>query len=453
MIDKKTLLLVYPANQLRAGFLINRDTKFQPLALGILAALTPPDWKIKLIDENFRTFNYYKADLVAITGFTATITRAYQIADIYKEKNIPVVMGGIHVSMCPDEALQHAHTIVTGEAETIWPQLIEDFLKGQLKHRYEGALEQTIRSPKPRRDLFHPAYIFASIQTSRGCPMDCSFCSVTAFNGRHYRFRPIEDVLDELEETPQPYVFFLDDNIIGYNSEARERAKKLFQGIIDRGIKKLWISQASINFADDDEVLELAAKSGCKMIFLGIETEGLEQLQEAGKKLNIKRGVSSFNDTFRKIQKHGISVIAGFIFGWDTDDEKSIMNRVRYIRACEADAIQTSILTPLPGTRMWTKFETDNRLRLKNFPEDWQHYDYSDMTFYANKLTPEEFYPIMIRAFKRIYSFPIMIKRFIRTLIRTKSMLVAIWSFRSNYNYRRMTFSSMKIKDYKRHKY
>ena len=453
MNKKKTLLLVYPANHLRAGFLINRDTRFQPLALGILAALTPSDWKIKLIDENFRTFKFYEADLVAITGFTATITRAYQIADLYKAKGIPVVMGGIHVSMCPEEALQHAHTIVTGEAETIWPTIIDDYLNGQLKNRYNGTLEQIINSPKPRRDLFHPAYIFASIQTSRGCPMDCSFCSVTAFNGRHYRFRPIEDVLDELEETPQPYVFFLDDNIIGYNMEARERAKKLFQGIIDRGIKKLWISQASINFADDEEVLELAAKSGCKMIFLGIETEGLEQLQEAGKKLNIKRGVSSFNDTFRKIQRHGISVIAGFIFGWDSDDESAIMNRVKYIRHCEADAIQTSILTPLPGTRMWSKFESENRLRLNNFPEDWQHYDYSDMTFYANKLDYQEFYPVMIRAFKKIYSIPVMIRRFVRTLIRTRSLLVAIWSFRSNYNYRRMTFSSMKIKNYQQRKY
>ncbi|HAQ65851.1 MAG TPA: B12-binding domain-containing radical SAM protein [Bacteroidales bacterium] len=439
-----TLLLVYPANQLRQGFLVNRDTRYQPLALGILAALTPSNWKIKLIDENFRRWRYYDADLVALTSFTSSVTRAYQIAGEYRKKGIPTVIGGIHASMMPDEAAQYVDVVVTGEAEGVWPKLITDFENGTLQKRYDSILSPIIHSPKPRRDLFHPGYIFASIQTTRGCPMDCSFCSVTAFNGRHYRFRPIDEVLDEFEEIPQQYVFILDDNIVGYNTEARERAKELFRGIIKRGIKKTWISQASINFADDEEVLQLAAASGCRMIFLGIETEGIEQLQEAGKKLNLKRGADSYNDTFKAIRRHGIAVIAGFIFGFDHDDEEAIKRRVKYIRNCQADSIQTTLLTPLPGTRLFNKFREEGRLRMDNFPEDWQRYDYADMTFNPTQMDGDAFMYVMEKAFTRIYSPLHIIRRFFRTLTGTRNLMTAFWSYRSNHNYRNMAACSFK---------
>lgn len=440
-----TLLLVYPANQLRQGFLVNRDTRYQPLALGILAALTPPHWKIKLIDENFRTWRYYDADLVALTAFTSTVTRAYQIAAEYRKKGVPTVIGGIHASMMPDEAAQYVDVVVTGEAEGVWPQVIADFEQGNLKPRYDGALSPIINSPKPRRDLFHPGYIFASIQTTRGCPMDCSFCSVTAFNGRHYRFRPIDQVLDELEEIPQQYVFILDDNIVGYNTQARERAKELFEGIIRRGIKKTWISQASINFADDEEVLQLAARAGCRMIFLGIETEGIEQLQEAGKKLNLKRGADSYNQIFKTIRKHGIAVIAGFIFGFDHDNLAAIRHRVSYIRRCKADSIQTTLLTPLPGTRLYNKFKEENRLVMTHYPDDWQRYDYADMTFAPVQMTTAEFMTLMDKEWFRIYSKWHIVLRFFRTWWGTRSLITAIWSFRSNHNYRNMAFTSRQI--------
>lgn len=446
MSDRKpyTLLLVYPANQLRKGFLVNRDTRYQPLALGILAALTPPHWKIKLIDENFRKWKYYDADLVALTAFTSTVTRAYEIAAEYRKKGVPTVIGGIHASMMPDEAARFVDVVVTGEAEGVWPQLLADFEDGKMKSRYDGILSSVIHSPKPRRDLFHPGYIFASIQTTRGCPMDCSFCSVTAFNGRHYRFRPIEEVLDELEEIPQQYVFILDDNIVGYNSLARERAKELFKGIIRRGIKKTWISQASINFADDEEVLRLAAESGCRMIFLGIETEGIEQLQEAGKKLNLKRGADTYNETFKTIRKYGIAVIAGFIFGFDHDDPEAIRRRVKYIRNCKADSIQTTLLTPLPGTRLYNKYRDEKRLAMTDYPDDWQRYDYADMTFVPSQMTTNEFMSIMNREWNRIYSQWHIVLRFFRTWIGTRSFITAFWSYRSNHNYRNMAFTSRK---------
>ena len=196
-----------------------------------------------------------------------------RLAKIYREKGIPTVIGGIHASMCPEEAGRFVDCVVTGEAESVWPKVIEDYSNGLLQKRYTGALTDLIKSPKPRRELFHPGYIFASIQTTRGCPMNCDFCSVTAFNGSHYRYRPIDEVIDEMEEIPQRNIFILDDNIVGNTTKAQARAIELFKAMIAGGIKKNWIGQASLNVADNEEVLKYAAESGCRMLFIGIESE------------------------------------------------------------------------------------------------------------------------------------------------------------------------------------
>ena len=192
------------------------SSRFQPLGLGILAALTPKGWDVKISDENFDEFSYEQADLVGITAYTPTANRAYEIAQKYKQKGIPVILGGIHASTCHEEAARKSDCIVIGEAESVWKQVISDFEAGQLKKIYHGQRLDLDKIPRPRRDLFHPKYPFASVQTSRGCPMDCDFCSVSVFNGKTYRQRPVEDVLDELEEIPQSNIIFVDDNIIGH---------------------------------------------------------------------------------------------------------------------------------------------------------------------------------------------------------------------------------------------
>lgn len=436
--DRPTLLLVYPANPLRKGFLSNRDTKYQPLSLGIIAALTPPHWKVKLIDENFRSFKYYPADLVGITAFSSTVTRAYEIARIYREKGIHTVIGGIHASMMPDEALQCVDTVVIGEAESVWPKVISDFEAGCIQRIYKGELLEMINSPKPRRDLFHPGYVFASIQTTRGCPFDCSFCSVSAFNGRKYRMRPIEEVLDELEEIPQNNVFFLDDNIVGITKEHQERAIELFRRIIERRIKKNWISQASINLADNPEVLKWAARSGCRMIFIGVESEAEDGLRESNKRINLKYGVSSYEKVFQKVHQHGIAVIAGFMFGWDSDTAEKMQQRVEYIRHSQADSIQTSIVTPLPGTRLYHKLMAENRIILKNYPDDWQRYDYLEIVHSLPMMAKQEFETEMQRVYRRIYEPTFLRQKFFRSIWRLKSIITAYWSYMSNWNYRNM---------------
>ena len=432
-MNRKTLLLINPANQLRPGFHINVATRNQPLSLGIIAALTPADWKIKLIDENFRPFRYYEADLVGLTAFTSSAPRAYEIAAEYRTRGIPTVMGGIHASMMPEEALQYADSVVIGEAEPVWQMLIADFENRQLKRRYHGKPADAFFQPLPRRDLFHPSYVAASIQTTRGCPLNCTFCSVSAFNGRHYRFRPIEEVLDEYESVPQKYVFFIDDNIIGHSNETKDRAKLLFEGILRRGIKKHWISQSSINFADDPELLRLAARSGCRMIFLGIEAETEEQLREANKKVNLRMGVGSYRQVFRKIQRHGIGVIAGLIFGWDTDTRESIARRASFARHCGADSFQTSVLTPLPGTDLFNKVKSEGRLLYTNFPEDWQRYDYFEPTIRHPLLDTKTLDEASGMAIRRIYSMPWIWYRGLVTLLLTRKFITA---FMLTLNYR-----------------
>ncbi|HNY03259.1 MAG TPA: radical SAM protein [Bacteroidales bacterium] len=420
-MERKTLLLINPANQLRPGFHINRATRNQPLSLGILAALTPPGWKIKILDENFRTFRYYPADLVGITAFTSTAPRAYEIAALYREKGVPVVMGGIHASMVPEESMQYVDCVVQGEAEPVWEKVLADFESGNLQRLYVGHYAREIRQPKPRRDLFHPGYICAGIQTTRGCPMNCSFCSVSAFNGRQYRFRPVEEVLDELEEIPQKYFFFVDDNIIGQSRESKERAKVLFEGILRRGIKKYWISQSSINFADDEELLDLAYRSGCRMIFLGIEAETEGALGEANKNLNLKRGTDAYRDVFRTIHRHKIGVIAGLIFGWDSDNPESIRRRAAFALKCGADSFQTSVLTPLPGTDLFRRASEDRRMLYTRFPEDWQRYDFFEPTLQHPQLTPEELDIHIRKALRTIFSPRQILLRHLRTAWNTRS--------------------------------
>jgi radical SAM superfamily enzyme YgiQ (UPF0313 family) len=435
-MKRKTLLLINPANQLRPGFHINRVTRNQPLSLGIIAALTPADWKIKILDENFRDFKYYEADLVGLTAFTSSAPRAYEIAAIYREHGIKTVMGGIHASMLPEESMQYVDAVVQGEAEPVWAEVISDFEAGALKKLYKSPFALEIRQPKPRRDLFHPGYICASVQTTRGCPMNCTFCSVSAFNGQHYRFRPIDDVLDELKEIPQKYVFFIDDNIIGQSKESKERARLLYEGILRRGIKKIWLSQSSINFADDEELLELAYRSGCRMIFLGIEAETEEHLKEANKKLNLSRGTGTYGHIFRTIQKHGIGVIAGLIFGWDSDTPETIMQRARFAVHCGADSFQTSILTPLPGTQLFEKTFADQRLLYTNFPGDWQRYDYFEPTISHPSMETATLDLVIKKAKRKIFSYRHIFTGCLKTLWYTRSFSATIMLTLNYWHYR-----------------
>ncbi|MBM3405694.1 MAG: radical SAM protein, partial [Bacteroidetes bacterium] len=233
------LLLINPVSRHRRGLALEAHDKMPPLCLAILAAYTPANWKTRILDENYQDFRFREANLVGLTAYTPNAYRAYEIAYIYRQKKIPVVMGGIHVSMCPDEALQYVDSVVIGEAESVWPQVIADAEAGCLKQIYHGALLPLEKQKIPRHDLCYPLYLWRSIQTSRGCPMDCDFCSVTSFNGGKFRFRPVEEVIEELRtyHGDGRNIFFVDDNIGGITKDHQERAKELFRAIIRSGMK------------------------------------------------------------------------------------------------------------------------------------------------------------------------------------------------------------------------
>lgn len=439
---KKTLLLVNPAIKTGRGFIVNKDTRYQPLSLGIIAALTPDHWKVKIMDENFRNFRYYPADLVGFTAFSSTVARAYELAGIYREHGVPTVIGGIHASMCPEEAARFVDCVVTGEAETIWPTVIRDFENGCMQRLYEGALTDLIRSPQPRRELFHPGYIFASIQTTRGCPMNCDFCSVTAFNGSHYRFRPIDEVIAEFKTIPQKNVFILDDNIVGHSKQAQERAIELFKAMIASGVNKDWIGQASLNVANNEEVLKYAALSGCRMLFIGIESEREDQLTEVNKRLNAKMGINSYDKVFKKMHKYGIAAIAGFIFGWEQDTKETIDHRVRFTRHCQADSIQSTLMTPLPGTRLYERYSKEGRIVFNHYPEDWKYYGYEHLVFRPDNMDRAEMQDYIFQAMDKIYEPSFLRRRMLKTWWRTRSLITAYWSYMSNWNYRSMAFGA-----------
>jgi len=437
----KRLLLVNPVNSVRTGLTVNRSSRFPPIGLGVIAAVTPESWDVVLIDENWVPFAYQDADLVGITAFTASANRAYEIAAIYKERGIPVVMGGIHASMCTKEALQFVDAVVVGEAETVWPTVVADVEAGMLQPVYQGEQPELDGLPCARRDLFHSGYMFASIQTSRGCPMDCEFCSVTAFNGRRYRRRPPEDVLEELAQIPQKMMFFVDDNIIGYGPESRDNALAIFKGMVERKLNKWWFCQASINFADDEEVLHWASRSGCKMVFLGLEAEKVDALEEVNKRLNVQRGVESYAESFRRIHRAGIAVLGAFIFGMDGDTTEKLYNRTEYMIRSGVDVMQVTHLTPLPGTRLFQRLSEDGRLFHNQYPEDWNHYDMTEVVHRPLGMEPEELTRTMHDAVRKMYAWPVLMQKGFRTLCHTRKPVASMFAFQSNINYRNVALA------------
>ncbi len=438
----KRLLLVNPISPRRFGVASNPISRFAPLGLGLVAALTPDSWQVQILDETYEPFEHRDADLVGLSAFTASATRAYEIARHYRERGIPTVLGGIHGSMLPDEALQHVDTLVIGEAEGAWPKVIADFEAGRLQRVYQGGRPHLKGIPKPRRDLFHPSFSIGAIQTSRGCPMDCEFCSVAAFNGRRYRQRPVEEVLDELESIPQKRIFFVDDNILGYGKHASERAITLFKGIIERGIKKDWLCQASMNFAENEEVLEYAARAGCRVVFIGVEAESVEALQEVNKRPNLRIGVEAYEEAFRRIHRHGIAVLGAFIYGTDSDTPEALRRRNEFILGSSVDAIQLTYVTPLPGTRLFDRLRDEGRLLFTDFPADWEHYYMTEVTHRPLRVEPQALRDAIYQINVPLYGHRSLLRRFARTWRDTRNFTSAMWAYRLNLGFRNVAIGT-----------
>jgi radical SAM superfamily enzyme YgiQ (UPF0313 family) len=256
---------------------------------------------------------------VGITAFTSQAPRAYELAAVFRGRGVPVVMGGIHATMRQEEAAKRVDVVVTGEAESVWAQVLKDAARGVLEPLYVGGQEDMEKTPPARHDLLPTGYQLGAIQTTRGCPLNCSFCSVSAFNGRTYRRRSIENVVAEFKLIREKHVLVVDDNLIGTRQDHIARAKDLFRAMIAADLGKRWICQATINMADDEELLRLARRAGCVGVFIGFESVTEEGLIEVHKKYNIQKD-RDFAASVRQIQRHNIGVAGSFIMGLDVDE-------------------------------------------------------------------------------------------------------------------------------------
>jgi radical SAM superfamily enzyme YgiQ (UPF0313 family) len=386
---------------------------FRMPCLGLLkvAALTPANWQVTIVDEKVEPLDLnQEADLVGITTTTTTADHAYEIASHFRRRGIKVAIGGMHVSCLPGEAMQHCDSVVVGEAEGLWPALLRDFEKQELKsvYRHENSLPPLDRLPRPDWNLYGsknylPVHF---VETTRGCPIGCEFCAVTSAFGGKYRNRPHHEVLAELHGlrpfeglfTLKNCVFFVDDNIISNRAYARE----LLTRIAD--LKLHWFGQASMNIASDPEILKLCQKSGCIGLFIGFETLSSETLASIGKRVNRP---GEYFESVRKIHDHGIGIDGSFVFGFDTDDAGVFDHTMEFVMKARLEVAYFSILTPYPGTRLEKRLTQAGRI----LSRDWSTYDGSHVVYRPKTFTPEQLLEGYCRTFKEAYTVPSIVRR------------------------------------------
>lgn len=417
------LRLVAPAQQMHGS----KRGLFPPLSLAMVAALTPDDWEIEVIDENVQHHDIDgSVDLVGMTAITAVAPRAYEIARQYREQGVRVVMGGMHASALPEEALQHVDAVVVGEAESVWDSLLEDARKGKLRGIYQSEERPCLKGlPSPRIDLFDPKrYMTVNLaQTSRGCPNNCSFCSVTQFFGKTYRTRPIDDVLEEVSQMKRrKTVLFVDDNIVGHT----RHAKALFRELASMKIK--WFGQSSLQIAQDDDLLDLAADSGCIGLFIGFESLVAKNLRRVGK--GVVNRVEGFLDSINRIHDRGIGIEGAFIFGMDDDDPSVFERTVRFAEKSKLALAQFGILTPFPGTPLYDRMQSEDRIIVS----DWSKYTISNVVSAPANLSRAALEEGFNWAYKEFYSYRSMLRRL------TPSFRKKFWIFLGlNMVFRRIT--------------
>ena len=374
---------------------------FPPLNLALLAAYCPADAEVRILDESVEPVDFEaEVDLVGITAMTCIAPVAYRIADRYRQRGKTVVLGGIHPTLLPEEAAAHADAVAVGEGELVWPRIIEDFRCGRLEriYRANGFLEMADLR-RPRRDLLHPAgYLLQTVQSSRGCPCDCDFCSVTTTLGHAFRHRPVADVVEEVSTLPTRAFFFVDDIINGVPRRARE----LFRALIP--LKFGWGAQATVGLADDEELLDLAAESGCKVLFLGFETFSDQNLKKLGAH---EKRQDKFFRSVQKIHDRGIAIWGAFVIGFDNDTPETIAGTVRLAKEAGLDFGQFSTLTPLPGTRMYTDYMREGRI----LNHDWSAYSLGEVVFQPALMDVATLKKTTYEAWREFYSLGSIYRR------------------------------------------
>jgi radical SAM superfamily enzyme YgiQ (UPF0313 family) len=372
------LLLVSPFQRFnRKRF---RAITIPQLGLHILASLTPNDVDITVVDEEVGKIDFSSDfDLVGISCMTATANRSYKLSDIFRQRGSKVVFGGIHPTILPQEAIQHADAVVIGEAEGCWADVVDDFKKGKLQKFYQVPGPDLSKVPFPRRDFHIDKALFncVGLATTRGCPYACEFCSVTDFYGRKIRHRPVSMVVEDIKQSGSKTFLILDDNVAGHP----KYSKKLFEALIPLGIQ--WVGQSSISLAKDKDMLKLCRLSGCGALFFGLESVSLASL--TGMKKTLK-SIEETEEAIKIIQDNGIAFHPSIILGFDTDTEAIFDETLEFLARTKLPTAAINVLTPYPGTRIYQRFKDQGRL----ISHDWSHYDHHTVVFQPKNMTPQE---------------------------------------------------------------
>ena len=402
MTKSRKLLLVAPASlEVRKA----KGKYAHHLSLAMVAGLASPHFdEIRIVEETFEKLNLDEtADLVGITMMTCQAPRGYQLADHFRKRGIQTICGGSHASFMVEECAQHFDSVVVNEAELLWPEIMSDFRAGKLKPVYRTDKFADLKDlPMPRKDLFLKGRTTLNtqvIQTSRGCPLGCNFCTVTKMYGSAHRTRPVEHVIEEIKRFPSRVFFFVDDNIFF----SKEYAYKLFEALIPLKIK--WGSQGSLEMiARDEKLLKLAVTSGCISLFVGIESIDQETLNLAHKSFN---KVKNYEAHIRKITRAGINLIGAFMFGFDQDTKETLNRVYDFAMRNRLALVNTGIITPFPGTAFYDEALREKRI----FDFNWERYTGANLVCHHPTMSKEEIEAIHLRFPKRFYSWRSILKR------------------------------------------
>ncbi|MEW6380880.1 MAG: radical SAM protein [bacterium] len=396
------------AEKIPSQYLFSPFSRWSGMGLGLLiiSALTPDIFQIDLIDENIKDIDFNKKyDLIAISLITQQAPRAYIIADSFRAKGIPVILGGIHPTIMKDEAKAHADSIIIGEAEELWTTVIEDFLNKDLKSiYYSNDSVDLSKSPIPRYDLLDfSKYKIAWIQTTRGCPHGCEFCAASNIFGKRYRHKSIQQVINEVQyikRLTNIQIGFADDNMF---------VNREFSYTLLKELKKLninWITQTDISVGEDDELLELLRKSGCNSLFIGFESLSKRNLTSDDRENWKLKYIDNYATLIKNIQSYGIGVLGAFILGFDEDEESTFNELAEFIISNNLYASQLTILTPLPGTRLRERLLRENRV----ISSDWNRYTFLDVNFIPKRMSPQRLQEGLYEVFQKVYDREVRIK-------------------------------------------
>ncbi len=384
-----------------------RTWQMEPLPAATLAGLTPRDVEVKFYDDRMEKIPFDETtDLVAMSVETYTAKRAYQIASEYRRRGVPVVMGGFHPSLCPDEVARHAEAVVTGEAEELWPRVLDDARHGKLEKFYRSTTRPPLAGLRPDRSIFKgKRYLpIGLVEAGRGCHFKCDFCAVQTVFSQTQTRRPTDEIIAELTaiKKGKKLFFFVDDNITSNLAQAKE----FFRALIPLGIR--WVGQSSINAAHDEEFLDLLVRSGCQGVLIGFESLNSQNLAAMNKTFNTARG--GFTTALANLRKHHIRVYGTFVFGYDGDTQASFAETVDFAEEHAMYIAAFNHLTPFPGTPLYRRLASEGRLLYDAWWLD-DRYSYNRIPFVPHGMSGEELQSGCLGARRRFYSWKSIARR------------------------------------------